>query len=173
MSEQERPLALELRGFYETPLHRMMGLKVVQQESPSIVTMELNDELRGAAPGTVHGGMLATLADVTCALALSQTYDIFTEMPVTTDMHIRYYRQPRSGPLKAEGRLVHGGRRLRSVECAVLDTDDRTLIRATATYMMVPQAAPGVLASESSGRRGAAPGDGEHGDARAGLGGDE
>jgi acyl-coenzyme A thioesterase PaaI-like protein len=118
--------------------------------------------------------MLATLADVTCALALSQTYDVFTEMPVTTDMHVRYYRQPRSGPLKAEGRLVHGGRRLRSVECAVLDADDRTLIRATATYMMVPQAAPIMLeASEGSGRRGAAPGDGEHGDTPAVSGGDE
>ena len=160
MSEDESPREQELRGFLETPLHRMMGLEVVRQESPSIVTMELSDELRGAAPGSVHGGMLATLADVTCALALSQTYDIFTEMPVTTDMHVRYYRQPRSGPLKAEGRLVHNGRRLRSVECAVLDADDRMLIRATATYMMVPQAAPEILASRGSGRRDAAPGDG-------------
>src|SRR6185436_14908057 len=141
----------ELRGFLENPLHRMMGLKVVHQESPSIVMMELSDELRGAAPGSVHGGMLATLADVTCALALSQTYDIFTEMPVTTDMHVRYYRQPRSGPLKAEGRIVHGGRRLRSVECTITDADDRTLIRATATYMMVPQAAPGFLTKDGSG----------------------
>jgi uncharacterized protein (TIGR00369 family) len=127
--------------FYETPLHRLMGLNIVQQSSPSVVTMELSDQFRGAASGSVHGGMLATLADVTCALALTGTYDNFAEMPVTTDMHVRYYRQPRSGPLKAEGRLVHGGRRLRSVECAVVDADDRTLVRATATYMMVPQAA--------------------------------
>src|SRR5207237_106562 len=131
LSEDEDALALELRGFNETPLHRMMGLKVLQQESPSVVTMELNDELRGAAPGSVHGGMLATLADVTCALALSQTYDVFTEMPVTTDMHVRYYRQPRSGPLKAEARIVHGGRRLRSVEGAIVHADDRTLIPPT------------------------------------------
>ena len=159
MSEYESPGEQELRGFLETPLHRMMGLKVVHQGSPSIVMMELSDELRGAAPGSVHGGMLATLADVTCALALSQTYDVFTEMPVTTDMHVRYYRQPRSGPLKAEGHLVHNGRRLRSVECAVLDADDRMLIRATATYMMVPQAAPDILAGKAAGGRDAAPDD--------------
>jgi uncharacterized protein (TIGR00369 family) len=161
LSEDESLAARELREFLETPLHRMMGLEVLRQESPSVVTMELSDQLRGAAPGSVHGGMLATLADVTCALALSRTYDVLTEMPVTTDMHVRYYRQPRSGPLKAEGSIVHLGRRLRSVECAVVDAEDRTLIRATATYMMLPQAAPGILAGGRAGRRDAAPGDGK------------
>ena len=53
-------------------------------------------------------------------------------------MHVRYFRQPRSGPLRAEGRLVHGGRRLRSSECVVLDAEDRVLLRDTATYTMVP-----------------------------------
>jgi len=63
LSEDEDALAQELRGFLETPLHRLMGLKVVQQQSPSVVMMELSDQFRGAAPGSVHGGMLATLAD--------------------------------------------------------------------------------------------------------------
>jgi acyl-coenzyme A thioesterase PaaI-like protein len=40
--------------------------------------------------------------------------------------------------MKAEARIVHDGRRLRSVECSVVDGEDRILIRATATYMMVP-----------------------------------
>jgi uncharacterized protein (TIGR00369 family) len=125
------------RRFYEIPLHRRLGLVLVQQGEHSVVTMELNDELRAAAAGSVHGGVLATLADVTCAAALSDAFDPLVEMPVTTDMHVRYYRQPRSGPLRAEGRLVHRGRRICSAECAVADADERVLIRATATYMMV------------------------------------
>jgi len=40
--------------------------------------------------------------------------------------------------LRAEARLVHGARRLLGAECSVADADDRVLIRATATYMMVP-----------------------------------
>ena len=126
------------RRFSEIPLHRRLGLRLVQQGEHSVVTMELDDELRAAAAGSVHGGVLATLADVTCASALSDAFDPLVEMPVTTDMHVRYYRQPRSGPLRADARLVHRGRRLCSAECAVADADERVLVRATATYMMVP-----------------------------------
>jgi uncharacterized protein (TIGR00369 family) len=124
--------------FSRVPLHRHLGLNLVQQGEHSIVTMGLSDELRAAAAGSVHGGVLATLADVTCVSALSDAFDPLVEMPVTTDMHVRYYRQPRSGPLRAEARLVHRGRRLCSAECAVADADERVIIRATATYMMVP-----------------------------------
>jgi uncharacterized protein (TIGR00369 family) len=58
-------------------------------------------------------------------------------MPVTTDMHIRYYRQPRSGPLKADATVVHRDRRLLSTECLIADGEDRILTRSTATYAVV------------------------------------
>ena len=89
-------------------------------------------------PGTVHGGTLATLADVACAVSLWGNYEFPGEMPVTTDMHVRYYRQPRSSPVTAEARCVHRGRRLLSAECSITDAEGRDLVRATATYMIVP-----------------------------------
>jgi hypothetical protein len=49
------------------------------------------------------------------------------QLTVTTDMHIRYYRQPKGGPLIAEAKMVHRGRRLLSAECTVLDASDRVL----------------------------------------------
>ena len=60
-----------------------------------------------------------------------------TERPVTTDMHVRYLRQPKSGPITATARLVHRGRRILSTECSIVDGDGRDLVRATATYMIV------------------------------------
>jgi uncharacterized protein (TIGR00369 family) len=60
-------------------------------------------------------------------------------VPVTTDLHIRYYRQPHAGPITAEANLVYRGRRLLSRECAVTDAENRVLARSTATYMLVPQ----------------------------------
>jgi uncharacterized protein (TIGR00369 family) len=120
------------------PLHSRMGLKVLQRQPKSVLTMELNDEVRGAVEGSVHGGMLATLADVTCAISLWGSYDADTHVPVTTDMHVRYYRQPRSGPITAVGQVVHRGRRLLSAECSIVDAEDRVLARSTATYMIVP-----------------------------------
>jgi uncharacterized protein (TIGR00369 family) len=56
---------------------------------------------------------------------------------VTTDMHVRYYRQPRGGPLRAEAEMVHNGRTLLSSECVVLDVENRVLIRSTATYTRI------------------------------------
>lgn len=122
-----------------SPVHERLGLTVAQQEIGSVVlTMELSKDIEGSAPGTVHGGVLATLADAACAVCLNGHYDMTAELPVTTDIHVRYYRQPQAGPLKAEARVVHRGRRLMSSECAVLDAGDRVLIRSTATYMLVP-----------------------------------
>jgi uncharacterized protein (TIGR00369 family) len=135
--------AVELAQFNElvrrTPLHAHMDLKCLEHGPHTVVTMELSDSVRGSAPGSVHGGMLATLADAASAWTLSGAYEFGKEVPVTTDLHIRYYRQPHAGPLTAEANLVHRGRRLLSCECAVTDAEDRVLARSTATYMLVPQ----------------------------------
>lgn len=53
-------------------------------------------------------------------------------------MHIRYFGQPKAGPLTAEVEVVHGGRRLLSTECVITDAEERVLARSTATYMLVP-----------------------------------
>jgi uncharacterized protein (TIGR00369 family) len=133
----------ELAQFNElqrrTPVHAHMDLKCLEHGPRTVVTMELSDSVRGPVPGSVHGGMLATLADAASAWTLSGAYDLGAETPVTTDMHIRYYRQPHAGPLTAEANLVHRGRRLLSCECSVTDAENRVLARSTATYMLVPQ----------------------------------
>jgi uncharacterized protein (TIGR00369 family) len=121
------------------PLHARMGLKVLQRGPTTIMTMELGDDVRGNAEGSIHGGMLATFADVACATSLWGSFDPDVDGPVTTDMHIRYYRQPQSGPLRAEATLVHRGRRLLSAECSIADGQGRVLARSTATYMIVPR----------------------------------
>ena len=124
-----------------TPIHGRMGLEILRMDGDAtVVTMELSDEVRGAAAGSIHGGSLGTFADAASAIALSGTYDTAGHMPVTTDMHIRYYRQPRSGPLTATATVVHRGRRLLSTECCIVDAEERVLARSTATYMLVPRA---------------------------------
>jgi len=129
---------------HRTPLHNMMGLKLAQLTPTVLLTMELSDAVQGPVEGTVHGGILATFADVASAAVLWNTYDVDVEQPVTTDMHIRYYRQPQCGPLTAEATVVHRGRRLLGSECLVTDAANRVLVRSTATYMIVPIASIGV-----------------------------
>jgi len=116
-----------------------MGLKILEHGPRTVATIELSDEVRGAFEGTIHGGILATLADVACALTVGGTYDVTEVVPVTTDLHVRYYRQPLSGPLTANATLVHSGRRILSSECSIVDNENRELARATASFMLVPR----------------------------------
>lgn len=122
------------------PLHALMGVHIRAHGPHTLATMELGDAVRGATAGSIHGGILASFTDVASAAALRGAYDPQSEIPVTTDLHIRYYRQPHAGPLTANAELVHRGRRLLSCECAVEDAQGRILARSTATYMIVPRA---------------------------------
>ena len=120
------------------PLHRAMGLQLQQLEPTTVLTMDINETTRGLAPVSVHGGMLATFADVASAVSLWKHQDPGRNLPVTADMHIRYYRQPKAGPLRAEVEVVHAGRQLLSAECVITDAEHRVLARSAATFMMVP-----------------------------------
>jgi uncharacterized protein (TIGR00369 family) len=147
-SRRERAVAALNAGDFETAtalnrdlvrLHERMGITIVAvTEDAAETTMELNAETAGAVPGSIHGGMLATFADVTAALALTRSLQGSDHIQVTTDMHIRYFRQPKGGPLTARATVVHRGRLILSAECVICDADGRDLARATATYMLVP-----------------------------------
>ena len=126
-----------------SPVHKRMQMSVARVEPGlAVLSMPLTEDLRGYFEGSIHGGMLATFADAASAACLEGAYDFDTHFPVTTDIHVRYYRQPKAGPLIAEANLVHGGRRLLSTECSVVDAEDRVLIRTTATFMLVPNTSP-------------------------------
>lgn len=138
MANEGRSVAQHEEDMRAIPLHARMGLRLLDHGPHTLMTMELTDDVRGLAPGSVHGGMLATFADTASAVALDGAFVVPTEIPVTTDIHVRFYRQPSSGPLTAEANLVHRGRRLLSTECSITDAQRRVLARSTATYMIVP-----------------------------------
>jgi uncharacterized protein (TIGR00369 family) len=117
------------------PLNAQLELRFLGREGNTLsATMALNESVRTSVEGTVHGGMLATFADVVSAYAVIATHGARTGFLVTTELHIRYFRQPRSGPLKAEATVVHRGRQLMSTDCVISDADDRVLARSTATF---------------------------------------
>jgi uncharacterized protein (TIGR00369 family) len=126
-----------------SPVHARLQMSVVRVEpGVAVLSMPLSEDIRGYFDGSIHGGMLATFADAASAACLDDAYDFNTDFPVTTDIHVRYYRQPHGGPLTAEAKLVHGGRRLLSTDCSVTDAQDRVLIRTTATFMLVSNPKP-------------------------------
>lgn len=120
------------------PLHDLIGLKVEEQtDSTARVTIPLSDIIRGAA-APAHGGVLAALGDVACAAAIGQTFDPAVEIPVSTELHVRFYGQPKESPLIAEAELVHRGSRIIGAECVIRDAAGRQVARVSGTYMIVP-----------------------------------
>jgi uncharacterized protein (TIGR00369 family) len=69
--------------------------------------------------GVVNGGVLATLADIGCALALSTYFD--GRMPfATSDLHIRYLEPADTRVVVVEASVVRASQRSAILECQLL-----------------------------------------------------
>jgi uncharacterized protein (TIGR00369 family) len=90
--------------------------------------------------GTLHGGMIATLADTATGLALRSTLEdglTFT----TTHLGVTFLAAGRQGRIVARGRVVRTGRRFGYAEADVVDAREMLLARATATFAVLPERA--------------------------------
>lgn len=84
--------------------------------------------------GTVHGGVLATLADTAVAFALSTNFDGKMGF-ATSDMTIHYLHRARTD-LEARARIVKKGRRANVGEVDIVDVDGRSVARAVTTFLL-------------------------------------
>ncbi|HVM40459.1 MAG TPA: PaaI family thioesterase, partial [Acidimicrobiia bacterium] len=119
----------------EVPLHEYLGVEFEHVgDGRSVIRLPLSDHVRGlVAP--VHGGVLATLSDIACGAAMAGSFDPAVEVPVSVDLHVRYYRQPKASPVVAEATIVHRGSRIVGVECSIRDADGLQVARTAASYM--------------------------------------
>ena len=105
--------------FHPWELIRNWGL-TIEEAGPGSAVMRLvpTRAVINGARGTVNGGVLATIADMVGALALSTAFD--GAMPfATSDLHIRYL-EPARGEVRAEGRVIRFSGRGAIVECRLL-----------------------------------------------------
>lgn len=93
--------------------------------------------------GIAHGGVLATLMDMTIGIALRTTLGP-KGAHVTTNLTINYLRATMPGTIRSHGKAVHVGGRLSFGEGALYAADDRLLARGTASFSNVrPEMLPG------------------------------
>jgi uncharacterized protein (TIGR00369 family) len=116
------------------PVAQLVGFTMTQIE-PGLAVMELQAGERHHNPmGTVHGGVICDLADAAMGMAYASTLgdgETFT----TVELKVNFLKQVREGRLRAEGRVVNGGRTLGLVECDVTDEEGRLVARASSTCM--------------------------------------
>jgi uncharacterized protein (TIGR00369 family) len=87
--------------------------------------------------GTVHGGVVYTLVDVSMAEALKTMIE-GDERPVTIEIKVNYLEPGRPGTLTSTAQVRKGGKRLTIVEAEVTQEDDSEVVAlATGTYTRV------------------------------------
>lgn len=138
--------AASTEGGDPVPLHRMLALEHVSPltgNGSASVRMPVRPEALGIT-GNLHGGAIATMVDLACALAAvdAHGYDPERESLVTSDMHVRYLGRPQTDAVVARAQLVREGRQLIVVECRIVDEEDHLVAVADFSMMVVERRTP-------------------------------
>ena len=121
------------------PISELMGFHLVEAEQGRAVFEGVPEFHHYNPIGTVHGGFAATLLDSALGCAIFSTIakgDTWTTLelkfnlvrPITKD----------TGPVRAEGRIVHRGRTLATSEGDLKDRAGKLYAHATTTCMIFP-----------------------------------
>jgi uncharacterized protein (TIGR00369 family) len=113
-------------------LPEWMGIEVLDdRDGASVVRLRPRPEAHNYR-GVVHGGSLATLADVAMAVAANSA---LTEeyWAVTSGMELHYLR-PARGELVAHAVTIQRGRSRVLVEALIKDAEGKGVVKAVATF---------------------------------------
>ena len=130
---------------------RMLGCRVVHWAPGSVeVELDIGPQHLNRA-GSVHGGVLATLIDVACALAgLYSGVPDTVRKAVTLSLNTSFTGQVSTGTLRASGRVRAGGRSIFFSSTEVSDGEGRVIAHGEAVnrYRRGSEDADGMAADE-------------------------
>jgi len=108
---------------------------VLEELSPdcAVIRLPYRNEITNGS-GTIHGGVLATLADTAVAFALATNFDGKMGF-ATADLTIHFLRRAR-GDVRARARILKKGRRVNVGEVAMTDPSGREVARALTTFLL-------------------------------------
>ena len=121
------------RGFRE-----LVGAELAEA-GDGRAAVRLRAEERHLNPGgTVHGGAISTLVDISMAEAIGTTVAEGDERPVTVEVKVNYMAPGRPGAIVSEARVRKGGKRMTVVEAEVSQEEDGEVVAlATGTFTIV------------------------------------
>lgn len=120
-----------------SPFHSSMGI-TVEAVREGWVDLRLDAVPDHAnLQGTVHGGVLATLADTAAGLAVRSAIPPGSRH-VSVNLDVQYLAPASAGVLHAVGRVVRMGRRIAFAEADVTDEGGTAVARAQVTIAVSP-----------------------------------
>lgn len=120
-----------LRG----PFHQWLGLKVTElgEDTITITATWRPEWVVNADAGYTHGGILATLVDLTADWALVSRTG--RGVP-TVDMRVDYHRPAMQHDLTCKGRVVKLGKGMSVCEAEIFDDNGKLLASGRGVYAM-------------------------------------
>ena len=119
-------------------IQETLGFALVEVEEGRVVFVGEPSERVLNPMGTVHGGFAMTLLDSACGACVHSTLGVEEEYG-TVEIKVNLVRPitPATGPLRAEGRVIHRGRRIATSEGRLTgERDGKLYAHATATCMI-------------------------------------
>ena len=120
------------------PIMRAMDLEAVAFTEGRAVFRVTPQEFHYNPLGTMHGGVFATLLDSACGCAVHTTLPegvFYTSL----DLSVKFLRPVtiETGPVTAEGTVVHLGRRTALAEARITDASGKVYATATSSCMLL------------------------------------
>ena len=126
-----------------SPFHSSLGISVESADEGSVTLRCEATPAHANLHGTVHGGVIATLADTAAGLAVRSAMSDPGGAHASAHLDVQYLAPATSGVLRATGRVVKLGGRLAFAEATVVDDAGETLARALVTVALSRTTAPG------------------------------
>ncbi|MEI9803993.1 MAG: PaaI family thioesterase [Pseudolabrys sp.] len=123
----------------QPPICEIMGFHLTEADKGRAVFTGLPEARHYNPIGSVHGGFAATLLDSCLGCAIFSTLlkgDAWT----TLELKLNYVRgmTKDTGPVRAEGRIIHRGRTVATSEGDIKDSSGKLYAHATTTCMIFP-----------------------------------
>lgn len=127
----------------QAPLVVTLGFRMTGVEEGSTVFEGTPSANLYNPVGTVHGGWFGAMLDSCMGCAIHTTLekgDAYTTVEYKVNLVRAVYAD--SGPVRAEGHVVHRGRRVATAEGRLVDRNGKLLAHGTTTCMIMPMAKP-------------------------------
>ena len=122
-------------NFDTNPFHAYLGLKLVEYRF-NYARLELHrtPSTPTGIGGSVNGGVLATLVDMTAVAAVFAELRPGEQPAGTADLQVTYLRQTKGDVVTSEAEVLKRGRQLATVEVKVRDDSDNLCCIAKVLY---------------------------------------
>jgi uncharacterized protein (TIGR00369 family) len=118
------------------PIAQLLGFSVRSVDlGEAVIELDMTEQHFNAS-GTLHGGVLCTIADTAMGVAFATMLEE-GEALTTLELKINFLRPVWTGKLLALAKVVKKGRMTGLIECDVLDEHGQLVARAGSTYMAI------------------------------------